>query len=381
MGHPVRLRRVLQFVALAIFALLLGPLVTVKVRGWVFRYRAERLLNDVRVLQMRRASLPEMKTAFRRWGWDNLACSEQSCYMGAGISLYPTGPGSSVWAQIWARLLRMYGARSASITAEVYFNGGALEKNSIELKLAVPSTLKPWREEQIDLLSAGAIAVSRFYIVNDWRGLALHPHYVLGGGHARSMHLYHPDIYVVFDSQVDPGVINRLVTLDLSCITRWRPCRKPSDLMPAAEAQYESEYPLLLRARTEHICSPTITRLMARDSSYAGVVEFTGVSRNNPVYREGVVSLPTVRLVENFRPDSHWKEGELRSLEVYDVNTDRVFAVLPPEVRRGNRFIVLAGPGRGYRSVRAEACGVLPLNDENLEIVRSGIAENRPTSQ
>ena len=66
----------------------------------------------------------------------------------------------------------------------------------------------------------------------------------------------------------------------------------------------------------------------------------------------------------------------VRGLEIFDANADCMATSLPPEVHRGNHFIVLAENGEGYRAVSTERCGIVPLNPANLEIVRHAIAGN-----
>jgi len=52
-----------------------------------------------------------------------------------------------------------------------------------------------------------------------------------------------------------------------------------------------------------------------------------------------------------------------------------------PKVRPGNRFIVLAQTGEGYLAVKAEHCGIIPLNAANLELVRQAMAGNPPSAK
>lgn len=115
---------------------------------------------------------------------------------------------------------------------------------------------------------------------------------------------------------------------------------------------------------------------MARDAEYAGVVEVTGKG-NERLMSEGLASVPAVRMIENFKPDNHWKTGEDRDLEILDLNTDRVITNLPPEMHPGNRLIILAQREKRH-PVTADRCGIMPLNPTNLELVRNAIAGNLP---
>ena len=90
-------------------------------------------------------------------------------------------------------------------------------------------------------LMGNAYSVSSF--AGNYRPPTTHPDYIVGrpggcDGPCREAHF-------VFSPTTDPATINRLMQIDLSCLTRWiHPCRTEGDIMPSASAQYELDYGL-----------------------------------------------------------------------------------------------------------------------------------------
>ena len=239
---------------------------------------------------------------------------------------------------------------------------------------------------RIRLLEGGAIYDDWFSFHDDWHGLSLHPNYLINEQYFDSHNGCGALVEVKFGPHTAPVKIARLTTIDFSCVSRMVPCRKLSDLMPEAAAQYAREEPQLEQARINHVCGPDVVALMARDAEFAGVVEVVGIRIGDTTW-ERQVPVPTVRMVQDLEPASRWKVGESRDLDIFDVNTDRSMQMYPPqmhyprklpaEVRTGNRFIILAQSSVD-NDLRAESCGVVPLYPANLELVRNAIAGSFP---
>lgn len=372
MGRLGLKRKILGFIVLGIVALLFAPFVAVQVQEWTFRYRVGRLLADMRALQLHQAGIPEIQAVFMRWNHeDHPTC----CWFETDLSLGPMPPGIADKEYLWLRLFRLYGGRAALVKAIAAVEGGKAYK-SFQVELEIPPAPSP----RPFVLSGAATTVQRFSINDDWRGFTLHPHYLVREGQARVSHPPTPDVLALFDANTDPKDVARLTKFDLSCITRLWPCRRPDQLMPEAAAQYAREEPQLARARKEHVCSPQIIGLMARDADYVGVV---AVTRLGPGWGFGL--LPTVRLIETFKAGGRWKTGQERGLYIFvddDTKGAGIQVSLPADVHPDSHFILLAPTGQ-YEPhfVQVERCGIVPLNPENLQIVRQAIAESLPPTK
>jgi len=370
-----------------LLGILLAPFVAVHVQEMVFRRRAEQLLADMRSLTLRKANMAEIQEVFKRW--DPHACSEQSCMIEgdswrSNFSVnHVVNPEEATtdWHKVWLPpLFRTYGGRIAHVAAGAGIVGGTMRIISFEVNMETSPSQEVSEYYARNQLSGSAFSGWPFSIHDDWQGLALHPSYVIGGVNLNPWYpIMATSVYVAFGPHADNGDVERLMSFDLSCLTRWRPCREPSDLMPEAVAQHMKEESQLAQARKDHVCGPLIIGLMARDALYAGVVEVTGILTNARFY-EGPVSIPTVRMIQSFKTEDLWKAGENRDLEIYDVTSGHFITHFPAEVHPGNRLIVLAQPEKGH-PVTAERCGIVPLNPSNLELVKRAIAGDLPPTK
>jgi hypothetical protein len=392
-----RKRKILGFLVLAVLVVLLAPFVAVQVQERIFRHRAEQLLADMRSLMIHKAGLAEIQAVFKHWHPSESDCNEQDCRLRIDLSYSPFLPildyrGVSdidvLWAldqpQLWLRPFRMFGGHLAHVRASAGVSHGVMlgMMYQVDMEISPPpddwSTLKKVHQQY--LLSAAAGSNPGFPISGAWHGFTLHRNYVIDEGYPPHWHPRTPDVYAVFGPDADPEDIARLMTFDLSCLTSLLPCRKPIDIMPEAAAQYAKEEPQLAQARKDHVCGPNIVALMAREAVRAGVVEVTG-SRAERLRDWGIVSLPIIRMIHDFRPASGWKTEESSELLILDASTDRAVTVLPPEVRVGTRFIMLAESEISYYRVIADRCGIVPLNPANLDLVRNSIAGNLPSAK
>jgi len=388
-----RRQKILGFLALAVLGLLLAPFVAVQIQERIFRHRAEDLLADMRTLMMHRGNPTKILAISKRWDADGDPCSAQDCRLEILLT-YGSFSGinycqdATDWRGQWLRLYRMYGGRLAFVRARAFVEHGVVRYASFEINMenflhpkdAYDYYCTTRREGLEGWLSGLAASVSRFSVKKDWRGLTFHPNYLIEIRPPRQGDTPPPTVDSLFGPHAEPADVGRLATVDLSCLTRLVPCRKPEDIMPQAAAQFAREAPALARARLNQVCGPDIVRLMARDAGRAGVVEVTG-NHIEHLGQWGDVSMSTVRLIQDFEADRDWKRGETNELLILDVNTDRPATNLPPEMRPGNRFILLAESGFHYRWVETERCGIVPLNPTNLELVRQAIAGDLPPAK
>ena len=374
---------------LILLGILLAPFVAVQVQERIFRYRAERLLADMRALIAWKASAGEVQAVFKSWTSDGNPCSDGGCML-EGDSWRPgfrieqdVSPEEAVtnWQRVWLPpLFRTFGGRIAHVEANANLNGGIVRVVSFEADVEVSPSPGVNDYHAGNMLSGGAASGLTFSIREDWQGLTLHPEYVISGVKLNLPHeSWAPSVYVAFGPHADPKDVQRLMAFDFSCLTRWRPCREPGDLMPEAAGQHAKEAFQLAQAGKDHVCGPDVVALMARDALYVGVVEVTGI-HPEAYFKEGQVKIPTVRMIENFKPENYWKPGEYGDIDIYDVNTDRVSASLPSEVGIGSRFILLAQFEKYYGTI-ADPCGIVPLNPANVELVRQAIAGRLPSAK
>jgi hypothetical protein len=178
--------------------------------------------------------------------------------------------------------------------------------------------------------------------------------------------------------------IARITRFNFDCMTRWSPCKKIGDVLPAAAAEYEAE-----AARTRDLSRSGDDELHdwwlktvwinARESENVVIAEVVSIGHLPVVSRQEAPPKPNagakLRLVERLKGAKDWEPDELRDLYV-----GKNYLTGPPEtyptIRPGARFIVLFESSFKIEPVRNFQNSVLSLNDANLVQVRFGISRD-----
>jgi hypothetical protein len=236
--------RLLRIVALSILVALLFVIGLIQIEQHLLRWRAERLLNDIRSLEIHRSTFSDLQDLKRKW--KSLAnfednCSEASCTLdisSAGFYLRHFGFFVSINA---LRSFMLAGGRPGRIWARIPLENSLVSGKSFHVVVDVPADKAAGGSWPAYGLEANAYSVSEFsdigYVPNP-----AHPGYLVVkrrgcDGPCR-------DVDLIFTPSADPATINRLMQVDPSCLTRWiHPCRTEGDIMPVAWAQYEMDYP------------------------------------------------------------------------------------------------------------------------------------------
>jgi hypothetical protein len=240
MGRLRKSVRFLRAAALGLFILFLFAIACIQVEQHVLRRQAERLLADVRFLEIHSATLRDVQDLKRKW--KALAHFDGNC-MEAECTLEIS------WKDLYFRHIGFFfktralhafllaGGRPELIVARVKVERGLVSGKGFHVVLVAPAFQAP----EIDYgLLADAYSVSEFS--KSYRPPPVHPDYIVGkpggcDGPCREVHF-------VFSPSANSATISRLMEFDLSCLTRWiHPCRTEGDIMPSAWAQYEMDYP------------------------------------------------------------------------------------------------------------------------------------------
>lgn len=241
MSHPQKFVRFFRAGALGILVVFLFAIVLIQIEQHVLRRRAERLLSDIRSLEINRATLSDAQNLDRKW--KSFAHFDGNC-MEAECKL------EILWKDLYFRHIGIFfkthalhaflvaGGRPELILARVKVERGLVSGKGFHVVLVAPASQAP--EIDFGLL---ADAYSDSELSKNSRLLPTHPDYIVGkpdgcDGPCR-------EVYFLFSPSADPATVNRLMQFDLSCLTRWiRPCRTEGDIMPSAWAQYQLDYPL-----------------------------------------------------------------------------------------------------------------------------------------
>jgi hypothetical protein len=172
--------------------------------------------------------------------------------------------------------------------------------------------------------------------------------------------------------------------LDLSCLTKWHPCARQRDIMPAAWAEYEAERPRIPALRNQPDCSPRVVELLGREASNIATGEVLSYTRktNDNGYAYHVAA---IRVLERLKGSS-WKPGDTRELLVWDETWSQCATTEPratkyhPPPTAHSRFTFAFGdwPPNSYEpGIDLDlGCPMLPLNDSNRTLLRQGMRQD-----
>jgi hypothetical protein len=232
--------RLFRNLIVGILATLFFLIVAIRVQQYVLRAHAERLLGQVRALDLGRATFADAQQIFRQWpsARDEGPCVPIQCDFAIRLSdLCDSHLGSCLDYPQLRRVYESLGGRSATVTADVSVRDGLVENKAFRVNILVSP-------QETDLFGPfgysliGRASTSQASETRSWpTGTSRHPEYYIGQPSGCEICV---SVYTVFTPYADPTDIQRLMQFNLSCLTRWRsPCRTQGDIMPAAwkEAQ------------------------------------------------------------------------------------------------------------------------------------------------
>jgi hypothetical protein len=378
------LRRTYRTGLLAVLASVAAVIATVQVQQQMVRIRAEHLLSDIRVLELRKSTWSDAQKIFARWDawgqYDGL-CNSSNCdyriELGDSFSGQPRFPPNSPWVR---RAYGFLGVRMNLIKANVLVKDGFVLGKGFTLFLEIPPEGGPnaaFAGNGYTLIGASE-SVSRFVPAGSQPQLVMHPQYTITtpGGCTGCL-----AVFVKFTPYADPSDVARLMDVNVGCLTSRKLCRGKEDIMPTAWRQYTAESNDRDSERNDPTRCAYPLMWRARDTDNAVVVD---VVSNRTEKEADPFQVSVVRLVKRLKGASFWEIGTTREIRVFPGTTDLASANLPKGVSPGGRFIMLFQhshrAGRTGPEVWLDRCGTVPLTDPNLDVVRRGIEHDFESS-
>jgi hypothetical protein len=214
---------------------------SIQIEQHVLRRRAERLLSDIRSLEIHRSSLSDVQRLSGKWG--RLAHYQGNCADGSCSLEILWKDFSLRHIEFLSRLDTLHffilaGGRPEQVSARVTVEKDAVVGKAFHVLVGVAGDRAQGRWWDYPLMG-DAYSLASFD--QTYGPGAKHPDYIVGRpGGCDGPCL---EVHFIFDPSLDRATIDRLMQFDLSCLTRWvRPCRTEGDLMPNAWAQYKKDY-------------------------------------------------------------------------------------------------------------------------------------------
>ncbi len=237
---------------LALSACYLLLLLYVQVNERIMRHRAERLVEEMRQLEVNKSTWDDLQGIRTRWGaWGHYEgeCTTKKCDYRIDLEDLPG-------RQTWQRVIAYLGHSNMAVAMlDIQVEDGLVRMTTFDLWTLVPKGYGArWEREEPQPAgyvpySSGsytliARATSRFPIEHlccYWPGPVPHPEYVLSKPSGCEGCLA---IWTAFEPRASITTKARMTDFNFSRITRWRPCADEEDIMPDAGKEMAEDWPL-----------------------------------------------------------------------------------------------------------------------------------------
>jgi len=363
MQRTKRILRAVGWVIAGLCAIILILAVAIHVDRYVLRRKAERLLVDLKSLEMRKSTYQDARLVIDRWK-DSIhqegQCQAARCdvviTLGDFIARHRAFFRNHQKLTYWFRsIYRFLGANPEMIIGSI-----RVRRNVV------------WGK--------GITAYIENYTVHTLFGVAasgsptdgissLHPEYAIEYKGGRWI-----NAQVIFTPYADPNDVRRLMDINFSCLTSRHPCKTEADILPAAWKEFTAEENLANDSVQQQKCSPDVIRALSRESELVAIGEVIKLDGGSSWVCDAsqnctLVPTPTILLQSDIKP---WNPPFPSSSKFRSFSQ-----LLPMKAKLGDKYIFFfAHPVVEYRVDRDTACSPLPATNENLEAVQRGIAED-----
>lgn len=415
--------RIVLFAGGLFLSLILITFLAVQIQQRTLRWRAERLSADMHQIRLYQTTWADAQRLMHHWGaWGHYdgSCTAASCKYEIELNSVDsysrhTPPAWLIWLLRHDRLnlYQWSGGRCSVFHASFTVHDGTIWREGAWMAVSVPrrrmrrvtNANTVLNFDDFDwTLSVGAGSRERLQRTQGEFGfsymsifedeLAKHPYYKVGrpGGCMVACQM----VSIYYSTRTPPAEIERLTSYDFSCFTRFNPCARIVDLLPAAEewhlydSKYESSPTVLIpspRPESDPYvpeplppCSNIPVWAQARDAHYALAVEAlsTTIVKNQEKHQE-YREVAKVRVVDSLKAHGPWLRGAIVSAGV----TSWFSEASPPEhLVPGRRYIVFAvnGERTGFAikdlPLLFDRCGVLEDTPEIRRELERGFAQN-----
>jgi hypothetical protein len=353
-----------------LLALILQAVIAIHVEERILRHRAESLLEDIRSLELRKATFVDAQAVFQRWKrWANTEgkCSAAHCDIRITLQDFPLDlPEKYSWQMEWPReASRLVGGHPARVTAGMSVENGIVWGKGFDVAVVAP----PYSEAG-GLASIGEYTVigsaesrSRFRSWEWDEGAYFHRNYSIVVPSACEVCV---TAMAMFTPYAESRDVNRLMQFDFSCLTRWKTCRMPADIMPAAWKEHLADKARMTSAMPPE-CGRDRMDLIGRDSENAAIVDVVANPNQSAGDHDGDKDFD-LRLVERIKRAKFWEVGTDRRVRFLESQARLLGPSGLNSVRPGLRVIVFFQKSE-LGGVTLDECGALPFTPESSAIV------------
>jgi hypothetical protein len=354
-----------------LFVLILLAVIAVHVDERILRHRAEGLLEDIRSLELRKASFADAQAVFQRWRrWAKYdgECTETHCDIRITLQDFPLDlPEKYAWRMNWPRHASMLVAgHPARVMAEVSVENRIVWGKSFYIANLAPAYSGAPGLASINEYTVIGTVSSRSRFSNwewDEGGAYFHSNYSIVVPSACEVCV---GAVAAFTPFADSRDVQRLMQFDFSCLTRWTTCRMPVDIMPVAMSEYSADKARMTMVPPSE-CGRDRLDLAGRDSENVAIVDVVANGNQATGDRDGDRDFD-LRLVKRIKRAEFWDAGADHNVRFFESQARLVGSSGLNSIHPGLRLIIFFGNSE-LGGVTLDDCGTLPFTPENLAIV------------
>jgi hypothetical protein len=391
--------RVLRVFGVTVLVLIAGLAAFVQIQQHILRWRAERLLADIREIQMGKSTWADAQRLMYKWGaWGDARneCTERSCDYVISIDdmshayhhfplLWGGQSGNGSWLPHW--LMKPYawaGGRFVVMEARFEVVRGLVRSKEFGVMAALyptgyDSAREPAPSPDAAILAATTCAPGVLHWRSlDWSALPRLQH--------NSVEDPEMSLFLEDDSQghfaraqytpfANEETVRSLFDFNLDCITRGKDCRTAAEVMPGAESVWNSFKTGIRKDESGEYPKALPLWRAARDAEFVAIAEILpipkgGADRQSPDTR-------VLRIEKLLKGPSGVSDSGPYMVDT--VGSSEVCQLSPEEQKRVDSrekvVLIFDEPLNELSTPESErkSCAVAPLGQQSLSDVQRGI--------
>lgn len=373
-------------IAVCLFASLVLMVVGMHVYAQVFRWRAERLLSELKTLRVEEtpaATVLKLRSKYSSIVDDGHPCSEEHCAFSIDLheweSLIREEPLSHSWSErpryYLVSKLRFLALRLNFFSTKLQVENGKLSGISVGfLQMSYVDQLGYVEHAFPSSFSVTVRTVGNFRNRVGWPKAYLlqvyeHPNLFVWEDTCKGCS---PAINVDLTPQASREEFERALGFDLSCMTRFHGCRTSEEFFPAAAQMLKHDPAKQVENSGRNVvCDSRMTRILGRDRDVVGVVRIKKVSADDAAF--AITDYDWLKLLKgkamNLK-EVHYLQSAGGIEEAHSSHLSERF------VQVGGEQIVFLNEVFGHPLLES-SCAIIAATPQNLSAALEGIADDR----
>lgn len=379
-----RIRTWLRTAGVLVLVLVAALAACVQIQQRILRWRAERLLADVRAIQMGKSTWVDAQRLIKKWGaWGGYegSCTVERCDYLVALrdssqqfpAYFPSGHILHDSGRFWNWMnwpYRLLGGHVVEIGASFQIKAGILWTKGFEVEILRYPLAPTAVSDDRYVLAAIAHGMTNLHSQGFVELPVDTPEY---GAYLAPICSGCNLVRAYFTPQADPHLIENFLSFDLSCLTRWVECKSAQELAPSMAKIAHELYSGHVKLAVAGNADAFPLEILARDYHYAAIAVAIGPASLKPHLADTSINQPSFRILTSLKNHAVFHSQVLHDRQVQKIWNPRARDGEPYVVPPGTKVILLfdVSPDEIDRISLGEV--VVPFTEANLAEVHRGI--------